>query len=48
MPLKRHLETIKAYKAQGNQYCADKVAEFLLRTYSRKADKAKILEALNG
>lgn len=48
MPLARHLETIKIYKAQGNAYCAQKVAESLLRMYSRKADKAKILAALES
>jgi len=48
MPLSRHLENIKTYLAQGNRYCAEKIAESLMRQYSRKSDKAKIQAALNG
>jgi hypothetical protein len=48
MPLSRHLETIRIYIRQGNRYCAEKVAESLMRQYSRKADQAKIQAALQG
>jgi hypothetical protein len=48
MPLSRHLENIKTYKAQGNAYCAQKIAESLLRQYSRKADQVKIKAALES
>jgi hypothetical protein len=48
MPLSRHIENIKAYVAQGNKQSAEKIAESLLRMYSRKSDQAKIKAALAG
>lgn len=48
MPLARHLETIKRHVQQGNNASAEKIAECLLRQYSRKADQAKIKAALEG
>lgn len=48
MPLNRHLENLAQYVKAGNMESAKRVAESLLRCYSRKSDQAKILAILES
>jgi hypothetical protein len=48
MHLNRHLENLVKHVKAGNTESEKRVAESLLRRYSRKSDQVKILAALES